>query len=82
MQQPQFPNPKDDETVTGGEDIPEELPIFEIEEDILVRYNGEDENVIIPDGIREIGSKAFYENQKIQSVMLPDSVEIRKQECP
>ena len=55
---------------------PEEIPVFELDEDTLVRYNGEDTNVIVPDGIREIGSRAFYGNGTIQTVTLPDSVEI------
>ena len=55
---------------------PEEIPVFELDEDTLVRYNGEDENVIVPDGIKEIGSHAFYGNGTIKTVTLPVSVEI------
>ena len=65
---------------------PEEIPVFEIREDILIRYNGNDEVVTIPDGIRKIDKKAFYNNKTIVKAILPDSVEIINSsafaECP
>ena len=53
----------------------EEIPIFEINGDVLIKYNGEDEEVTIPDGIKEIGKKAFASNKSIKKVIFPDSVE-------
>ncbi len=71
------------ETTTGDEDAEEtsgeleaELPTFEIEEDVLTAYHGKDENVIVPDGIREIGRNAFAGNVTLRTVILPDSVEL------
>ena len=54
----------------------EETVLFEIEGDMLVRYNGEETIITVPDGIREIGNKAFYENKTIQKIILPDSVQM------
>lgn len=72
------PDPEDpaEEETAEEEPVPEELPAFEITEDILVRYNGGDETVTVPDGIREIGSRAFCGNETLRTVILPDSVEM------
>lgn len=40
----------------------------------LVRYKGEEENVVIPTGITRIGDNAFAENESIVSVEIPDGV--------
>lgn len=48
---------------------------FQIEGDTLVRYQGRDRNVIIPDSVKQIGRGAFDENPYIQQVIIPDSVE-------
>lgn len=72
---PAAEEPAEEETAEE-EPVPEELPAFEITEDILVRYNGGDETVSVPDGIREIGSRAFCGNESIRKVVFPDSVEI------
>ena len=72
------PDPEDpaEEETAEEEPVPEELPAFEITEDTLVRYNGGDETVTVPDGIREIGSHAFEGNETLRTVILPDSVEM------
>jgi len=46
---------------------------FEIENGILKKYRGKDEYVIIPEGVKEIGKRAFYD-QDIKSVVMPASV--------
>ncbi len=56
----------------------EETPVFEISGDVLKKYNGEDETVTIPDGIRVIGTRAFAGNKYITQVILPATVEIIK----
>ena len=40
----------------------------------LMKYNGKEETVIVPDGVLKIGIWAFSENQHIKRVVLPDSV--------
>lgn len=42
----------------------------------LVRYNGNEERVIIPQGISYIDSDAFENNCDIKSVVIPDSVKV------
>lgn len=46
---------------------------FEIKDGVLVKYNGNDSNVIIPDGVTEIGDLAFCLTD-VESVTIPDSV--------
>ncbi len=41
---------------------------------ILLRYNGTDENVIIPDGVKEIKGTVFFYHQEIKSVTIPHSM--------
>lgn len=49
---------------------------FEIKDGVLVRYNGNSKNVVVPDGVKVIGYSAFYQSRdSIESVVLPDSVE-------
>lgn len=48
---------------------------FEIDENgVLVKYNGDAEDVVIPDGVKEIGWRAFIRCTNLRSVTLPDSV--------
>ena len=49
---------------------------FIIENGILVKYTGTEKEVIIPDGITEIGDSAFYENVKVERITLPESVTV------
>lgn len=50
-----------------------DAPEFDIENGVLIRYNGADSDVEIPDGVTAIGEYAFYD-KKVQRVSLPDSV--------
>lgn len=45
----------------------------EIRGTALVKYNGNDENVVIPDGITEIKNSAFY-SAKVKSISIPKTV--------
>lgn len=47
---------------------------FVIEDDVLVRYLGKEEHVVIPDGITQIGKHAFRKNHRIKSVYIPEGV--------
>ena len=40
-----------------------------------MKYTGSGESVAIPDGVQIIGPGAFWENNKLKSVIMPDSVE-------
>ena len=48
---------------------------FKIKNNVLIKYKGKDDCVVIPDGVKEIGSRCFQYNLKIKSVVFPDSVE-------
>ena len=48
---------------------------FEIDGDVLLHFNGNEEKVVIPEGIKVIGEKAFAENKDLKEVVLPNSVE-------
>ena len=47
---------------------------FEILNNELVKYNGSDESVVIPDGITTIGDFVFSMNENLTNVYIPDSV--------
>lgn len=47
---------------------------FIIKEGIVVKYLGNNENVIIPKGVRGLASCLFWDNQVIKQVDLPDSI--------
>lgn len=49
-------------------------PNFVIEENRVIRYIGKEKEVIVPDGIEELESSAFWDNQSIESVFLPESL--------
>ena len=47
---------------------------FIIENGILIKYEGTESDLFVPDGITGIGDKAFWRCASLQSVALPDSV--------
>ena len=48
---------------------------FDIRGGVLTRYNGEARDVVVPDGVVEIGTKAFSGCTGLKSITLPSSVE-------
>lgn len=45
---------------------------------VLTSYTGQDEEVVIPEGVLRIGASAFYQNQTLKKVVLPEGlIEIR-----
>ena len=50
--------------------------MFKIKDDILVSYYGDEKEVIVPFGIREIREYSFLDCNQIEKINLPDSVEI------
>ena len=50
---------------------------FEVDEQgCLIHYHGSERNVTVPDGIKGIGSMAFFQHREpLERVILPDSVE-------
>lgn len=49
--------------------------VFEIDNGILVKYHGEDNEVVIPDGVTRIHYEAFNKNLYLHSIDFPASVE-------
>lgn len=47
---------------------------FEINDGVLVRYNGEDAEVRVPTGVTQIGEGAFLNKSKIAEVYIPQGV--------
>lgn len=47
---------------------------FVIDGDRLTKYIGSDKKVVIPEGVKELGSSAFWDNQMIEEVVLPNSL--------
>ena len=49
-------------------------PDFDIEENRVMHYLGREKVVVVPEGIEEIESCSFWDNQFIEEVILPDSL--------
>ena len=47
---------------------------FLIQDNILMKYAGSDSEVVITEGVTQIGSWAFTDNTNITSIVIPDSV--------
>ena len=47
---------------------------FEIENDVLTKYTGNEREVIVPEGVTEIADRAFFEAAELESVKLPASL--------
>lgn len=47
---------------------------FQIEKDVLKRYIGTDDHVLVPDTVAAIGDGAFKNQKKIITVTLPESI--------
>lgn len=54
---------------------------FVIKDGILKKYTGTDKYVTIPEGVKIIGSKVFYKNNSIESIIVPEGVIEIKKEC-
>lgn len=52
----------------------DDIKIERSENRMLKKYVGNDEHVIIPDGIHTIGPRAFEKCEHMKSVLIPDSV--------
>ena len=49
-------------------------PDFDIEENRVMHYCGKNKVVVVPDGIEELESSSFWDNQFVEEVILPDSL--------
>jgi hypothetical protein len=59
------------------DDIYEEFDTdFEIKNNVLVKYHGNKDSIIIPNNVKVIGEYAFEDNIKLKTVTFSDSVEV------
>ena len=54
---------------------------FDIEGTVLIKYNGTDEKVIVPDVVEVIGKEAFKGNLYVKKLILPNSVKCAESEA-
>ena len=52
----------------------EESPDFTIDRGVLVKYNGEDREVEVPNGVNAIGILAFHQQSTLTKIILPEGV--------
>ena len=73
------PECHDDDELTEEEEVVDEQEYntsdFDIQNGVLIKYVGNGGDVIIPNGVRGIGDKAFYLCESLTSVTIPESVE-------
>ena len=48
--------------------------MFEIKDSVLVKYLGNDAEVVIPDGVKSIGDWAFFGCSSLTSITLPRDI--------
>lgn len=51
-----------------------ETPEFETVDGVLKKYNGDSENVTVPDNVTKIGGGAFFKKYSLKSVVIPEGV--------
>ena len=49
--------------------------VWEVSGSTLIRYTGDDREIVIPESISEIARNAFHGNKKITSVIIPNRIE-------
>lgn len=71
-----IPNEPDEEDLPEGDTSKESMTgnDFTIENGVLKSYHGKSKSVVIPKGVKEIGTKAFYQNKIVEKVTIPTSV--------
>lgn len=47
---------------------------FKIYKGVLEKYTGHDKHVVIPEGVTIIGKDVFEDNQDLETISLPESV--------
>lgn len=47
---------------------------FVIQDGVLTAYKGNEKNVVIPDGVKKIGKRAFENKEKVETVVIPKGV--------
>ena len=47
---------------------------FIIENNVLIKYEGNEVDIVIPNGVTAIGDGAFYGCKKIETILIPTSV--------
>ena len=47
---------------------------FEIKRGVLVRYNGEAKEIVLPKKVKAIGEKVFFENNDLCSITFPEGL--------
>ncbi len=47
---------------------------FEIADNVLLKYKGKSKDVIIPEGVKKIGVKAFYNKKYVETITLPSTL--------
>lgn len=64
--------------IANAETIPYDSGQFEIEGAVLLKYSGDENQAIIPDGIKVIVKGAFENCSWLESITIPDSVSVIK----
>jgi hypothetical protein len=57
-----------------GNDVYAKNSDFQIKDNVLIKYNGTAEHVVIPNGVVSIEESSFSGNKKVKSIIMPNSV--------
>ena len=62
-------------TASGKKEAVKKIPGLKVVKGIVAQYTGDAEELVLPEGVTEIGAEAFSFNSDVKKIIFPDSLE-------